>query len=186
MEFPLSVNAIQELKAMGFKINWMLLKIGYEGDEFLPQFLSMDSVYQYAKEQLIEGIDSNEELVVRLIIDVEDESGDDYNFLRALERLIATECANQSVQKRKWRAYLVKRELSTIPDDYLNGLLALTSLWISLGLPDDCPHIIQGRNNLYTPRKYYTQKVFDVLLEKNKQWLKDEIEYIKSLESTPP
>lgn len=182
MESLLPADAVQELKTMGFSINWTLLKIGYEGDEFLPQLLSMDSVYQYAKERLIEGADLDEDLVVRLIIDVEDGNGDDYEFLRTLESLVEIECVSQLVQKRKWRAYLVEKGLSTLPNDYLNGLLDLASLWVSLGLPDDCPHIIQGRDNQYTPEAYYTQKTFNVLLEKNKQWLKDEVENIKSLE----
>jgi len=173
-----SVDVIQELEAMGFSINWTLLKIGYEGGAFLPQQLSIEAVCQYA-EKFLENVDLDNELVVRLIIAVED----DYEFLRILERLAETECIDRSIQERKWRAYLVQKELSMIPNDYLNGLLELTSFWISLGLPKDCPHIVQGRNNSYTPREYYTQKVFDELMAKNKQWLKDEIECIKSLDS---
>ena len=177
MESQLCHNVIQKLQALGFKITWTLLKIGYEGQDFLPKLISSDAISQYA-ECLVETMESGYELIVQLI-----SPADEMEFCQVLEKLAQAEKVQQSVQQRKLRVYVVLEALETLPNDYFNGLLELTDTWVSLGLPDDCPHVVQGRNNSYTPQEYYTQDMFDSLLAKNKQWAKAEIEYIKSLEN---
>ncbi|HAN20473.1 MAG TPA: hypothetical protein DCP51_02160 [Clostridiales bacterium] len=176
MESQLLNNIIQKLQAIGFKINWTLLKIGYEGQDFLPKLISSNAISQYT-ECLVETMESDYELIVQLI-----SPEDEMEFCEILEKLARDENVEQSIQQRKLRVYVVLEALETLPNDYFNGLLELTDTWVSLGLPDDCPHVVQGRNNTYTPQEYYTQDVFNSLLEKNKQWVRDEIEYIKSLE----
>jgi hypothetical protein len=178
MESQLCLDVIQKLKLIGFSINWTLLKIGYEGETFLPPQLSINDICQYA-ENLIENMNFGYELIVGLIIAKEDKD----DFIRILETLSKTECVDYSVQERKWRVYLVKNILDTLPVDYLNGLLELTELWVSLGLPEDCPNIIQSRNNSYTPQEYYTQSMYETNIIQNRQWIYDEIKSINLLEN---
>lgn len=176
MESQSCPNIIHKLQAFGFEINWTLLKIGYEGQGFLPKLISSDIISQHS-ESLVGKMESGYELIVQLIgPENELEVG------QVLEKLSRQENADQSIQQRKLRVYVVLEALKTLPNDYFNGLLELTEIWVSLGLPDDCPHIVQGRNNAYTPQEYYTQDIFNDLLAKSKQWAKEEIEYIKSLE----
>jgi hypothetical protein len=177
MEFQLCPNTIQQLKELGFNINWTLLRIGYEGQQFLPRLISSDNILQYA-ECLLESMDSGYELIAQLI-----DSNDEMEFHNVLEKLALAERVIPSIQQRKLRVYVVHETLKTLPEDYCNGLFELTDLWISLGLPDDCPHTIQGRNNSYTPQEYYTQDTFDLLLAKNKKWVKEEINAIRALEN---
>lgn len=176
MEDQLPSNIISELKALDFRINWTLLKLGYEWQQFFPRVISAASISEYA-ESIIETMESDYELIVRLI-----RPEDQWEFEQVLERLAQAEKEDQTIQQRKLRAYIVLNTLNALPSDYFRGLLELTELWVSLDLPDDGPHTIQGRYNSYTPQEYYTQEMFDVLLEKHRRWLKDEIESIKLLD----
>lgn len=176
MEFQSCHNTIEKLQDLGFKINWTLLKIGYEDHDFLPKLISADVIIRYA-EDLIETMESKYELIVQLI-----SSNDEWEFNEILDKLARGENVEEWIQYRKLRVFYIINTLDTLPDDYLNGLLELTEIWVSLGLPDDSPHVIQGRGNTYTPLEYYTQDVFISLLEKNKQWIKQEIENINSME----
>lgn len=169
-------NPIKELEKYEFKINWTLLKIGYEGQQFLPKLISSDAIFQYA-EELIETMESGYELI-SLLISPEDEM----EFSDVLENLARAENVEQSIQQRKLRVYVVQETLKELPEDYFKGLIELASLWGSLGFPHDSPHEFHGQNNLYTPQGYYTQDVFNSLLTKHKQWIKNEIEHIKLLE----
>lgn len=170
-------NIVEKLQAIGFKITWTLLKFGYEGQGwFLPQLITSETISQYA-EHLVETMESDFQLIAQLI-----SPKNDLEFREILELLTRGEIVDESVQLRKLRIYVVLEALENLPNDYFSGLLALADLWISLGFPEDCPHVFQGRNNSYTPQEYYTQDVFDSLLEQNNQWVKNEIEYIKSLD----
>lgn len=56
--------------------------------------------------------------------------------------------------------------------------MGLTELWLELGYTSDSPHIIQGKNNSISPVEYYTDANYNYLYEKNKCWLKDEINFL--------
>ncbi|MBD5480195.1 MAG: DUF2247 family protein [Lachnospiraceae bacterium] len=64
-----------------------------------------------------------------------------------LDELAEQENAQDDFEGRKIRAVIVSNALRVKNDDYINGLLDLTDLWIDLGCPNDSPHIIQGREN---------------------------------------
>ena len=152
------------------------MKIGYEGQQFLPKLITAENISCYA-ESLVETMEFGCELIVQLIY-----PDDIREFSDALQKLAWYDNAEQSIQQRKLRVYLVKEALEELPKDYFKGLIELASLWGSLGFPHESPHVFQGVNNSYTPQEYYTQDVFDLLFAKNKQWVKDEIEHIKLLE----
>jgi hypothetical protein len=173
-----SNNVISDLEEFGFKINWTLLKLGYEGNAYFPRIISATSISEYAQ-TVVETMETGYELIVRLISPETSTEFED-----VLGRLSESEHVNQLLQVRKLRAYIVCHTIRALPSDYFRGLLELTELWISLHLPDDepYPHIIQGRNNTLTPQEYYTQQMYDRLLDRHRNWLKEEIASILLLD----
>ena len=176
MEYQLCHNNIEQLIQFGFKINWTLLRIGYLGYDFIWPLFTKEDIVTYAIKQL-EWADNY--LVANLI----SEENDNYEFEMILERMAKNEDVNIEIQLRKLRVLIVFRHLKTLPNDYTNGLIELTEIWVSLGMSDDCPHIIQGRNNSLSPDIYYTKEMYDALKKKNFDWLNEEISYIISTEN---
>jgi hypothetical protein len=172
------MNVIEELKLLKFQINWTLLCIGYRGASSVPILLNEQDISCYALE-ILESLDEGYELIAQLI----STGNDDYEFNEILDELIKSENVDFDLQVRKWRVLLLNRQIKRLPKDCFEGLISLTELWVSLGLPDDCPNIIQGRNNSYSPKEYYTQSMFELVLKNNMKWLKMEISIIISLET---
>ena len=102
---------------------------------------------------------------------------------KLLHSLASDDGSTLSIQLQKWRAYLLKCTLDNISSDYLQGLLELMEFWVTVGIPKDCPHMFPGRNNTLLAQEYFTQSMYDILVEKNKRWLKTEIAYILSIEN---
>lgn len=171
-----AMKIINEFIKWKFNINCTLLKIGYYGEKNILSQLSKQEIYEYSKEILNE-IDEEYDLIVQLI-----SAYDDYEFSEILNKLAREENVDYDIQLRKWIVYLVNKELTNISKDYFEGLMQLTELWISLGLPVECPHIIQGKNNTISPEEYYTKETYELLLEKNIKWVNDEIFNINMLE----
>lgn len=171
MEYKLCPNNLNQLVQFGFKINWTLLQIGYFGDDFIPPQFTQKDIITYALEQL----KTNNNNLTALLACTKNDS---YEFENILKKLAKNEGVSKEIQIRKLRALIVFRNIETMPDDYTEGLIKLTEIWVSLGLPDDCPHIIQGRNNSLSPDTYYTKEMYDTLKKKNFDWLDNEISYI--------
>lgn len=155
----------------GFQINWTLLLMGYRGHGFIPPILTQKDICMYAMEQL----ELTDDYLVAILADSENNSCE---FDETLEKLSRYENVSTEIQLRKLRVLVLYREFKSLPDQYVDGLLALSEAWISLGMPDDCPHVFQGRNNSLSPDEYYTQSMYDYLKEKNFNWLDKEITYI--------
>ena len=177
MEYQLCPNNLEQLIQFGFKINWTLLQIGYLGNNFIPPQLTQEDLVKYALERL-ETI--QDDLIAMLVCSVDD----CYEFEHILGKLAKNENVSQEMQIRKLRVLIVFRNLKTISDDYTKsgdytkGLIELTEMWVSLGLPDDCPHVVQGRSNSLSPEAYYTKAMYEALQKKNFDWLENEISYI--------
>ncbi|HBT95291.1 MAG TPA: hypothetical protein DEB24_03990 [Coriobacteriia bacterium] len=170
-------DVIRSLRDIGFKINWTLLKIGYEGRDFLPRLISADEIRRYAEDS-IDTMETGYESIARFII-----SEGEASVCEVLGEMSRRENADRSIQARKLRAYLVRETLATLTSDYFKGLLELSDLWATLGFPDDGPHIIQGSHNSLSPQEYYTQDMFELLLERHERWLEGEVRSIKGIES---
>lgn len=173
------MNKLNELIELQFEINWTLIKIGYYGHDHIPPQISKQTVYDYGYQQL--DIATNDYILLAQLVGDHD---DDDIFTETISKLAKNDSSSNhlQLQLRKWRAYLVKTAIRNLPEDYFEGLLQLTELWVSLGLPDDCPHIIQGRNNTFTPEDYYTKVMYDLVLTTNINWLNEEILLIQSAE----
>lgn len=176
MEYKLCPDNLEQLVQFGFKINWTLLRIGYQGYKLIPPLFTKEDICVYAMKQL-ELTDNS--LVAMLVCN----ENDSYEFEKTLENLASNENVNMEIQLRKLRVLILFRHFKTLPDDYTNGLIELTEAWISLGVPDDCPHIIQGCNNSLSPDAYYTKEMYDILKKKNFDWLNKEISYLISQEN---
>ena len=88
-----------------------------------------------------------------------------------------------TVQRRKWKAGLLKNLIDNISSDCLQGLLALMEFWLSIGKVEDCPQSFPDRGNKESIQKYFTQSLYTSNLCRNRCWLKKEIKDIIRLES---
>lgn len=165
------MSKIDKLIEIGFKINWNLIKIGYLGrGGVLPQ-ISKEEVCNYGY-YLIENNTSEKNLIIDLI----DNSFDNIKFSEILCNLSNREYLNDNFQIKKWIVYLVKNLLENLPNDYFDGLLEITDFWISLDIDfKNCPHTFQGVNNNIIPEEYYTQEMYNKIINEHKEWLKSEI-----------
>ena len=69
---------------------------------------------------------------------------------------------------------IVFRCMETAPDDCVEGLIHWTETWVSLGLPEDCPHIVQGRHNALSPDAYYTREMCEALKKRMRiGWIRE-------------
>ena len=169
------MSKIDELKQLGFSINWNLINIGYHGEFFLSPQITKEEIIEYAYNTL-NYVSNNVE--IELIVDLIQSKSDEYLFSSALKKLSEKEYVDTEIQYRKWRLLFVKKHLDKLPIDYTEGLIELTELWVSLGMPDDSPHIFQGINNSYTIKDYYSQCLYDEIKKKHKDWVMAEKTYI--------
>lgn len=160
---------INDIKNLGLSITWRLL---YKA--ICEKQLSEEDVIAYAIEKLEEGETGSE--ICELAGLCADEQ---YNIRNLLWALVEQENTQDDFENRKIRAVIVNNALRTKDDNCINGLMSLTDLWIGLGYPSDSPHIMQGRDNNITPREYYTIENYNFLYEKNVDWIKKELEYLR-------
>lgn len=170
------MNKIKELEKMKFKITWALIQIGYLGNQIAQQIDEKDiSEYCYS---LLESEKENPDEVTQLI----GEKDDRYEFERILDKLVKNENSDEELQFRKWRVYLVKQMIYNLGEDYIENLLNITEFWIDLGQPEDSPHIFQSVNNKITPKEYYTEDTYKIIIKRHMEWIEKEIEMIHQLE----
>lgn len=172
------MNKLEELTKMNFKVTWKLIKIGYLGLEFIQPQLDRKDISDYACIYL-KNANDNLEQIVQLI----DEKNDEYEFIQILEKLSNSENSDIELQIRKWVIYLTKKMLENLDDNYVEGLLNITEFWVSLGQPSISPHILQGVENSITVQDYYTEYMYNIIVNKHIKWVEEEIEKIIHLES---
>jgi len=163
---------LENIKNLGLSITWRLL---YKG--ICENQLSVEDVVAYAMKKLEEGDIRSEvcELAGSYINEQED-------ICSLLMQLMEQENTQDDFENRKIRAAIVSNALRTKDNNCINGLMNLTDLWIGLGYPSDSPHIIQGRDNHMTPREYYTVENYNLIFDKNVEWLKKELEYLRKMQ----
>lgn len=158
---------IGDFKELNFTITWRLLCKG-----IFKEQLAVEDVVEYAIEQLEKGNDRME------ICELAGGDGDANDLLDIMYDLADEENSQDELEDRKLRAVLVSKYLKQKNSSCIDGLMGLTDLWIELGCPSDSPHIIQGKDNKINPIEYYTDDNYNYLFEKNKMWLKNEIDFI--------
>lgn len=158
---------IGDIKKLNFTITWRLLSKG-----ILKRQLAVEDVVEYAIEQLEKGNDRME------ICEIAGGCGDINDILNILYDLADEENSQDELEDRKLRAVILSNNLKQKNSNCIDGLMELTDLWIELGCPNDSPHIFQGKDNQISPLEYYTDDNYNYLFEKNKKWLKNEIDFI--------
>lgn len=160
---------LENIKNLGLSITWRLLYIA-----ICEKQLDEEDVIAYAIEKLEDGDIGSE--ICELAGLKADEPDDIRHLLLGLAK---QENTQDNIESRKIRAAIVSNALRIKEDNCINGLMNLTDLWVKLGCPSDSPHVIQGRDNNITPEEYYTIKNYNFLYEKNMEWLKKELDYLR-------
>lgn len=161
---------IADIKELKLSITWRML---YRG--ILKKQIPISEVIEYAMEQLEKGDDRIEicELAGSGCNDLDD-------VINILYELADEEKSQDDFEDRKLRAVRVNNFLKNKNTNCIDGLMGLTELWLELGYTDDSPHIIQGKDNNISPIEYYTDANYKFLYEKNKCWLRDEVDFLQT------
>lgn len=171
------MNKLCVLKNLGFKISWNLIVIGLYGNGEIPPSITHLDVVDYL-DGLVTDINEQTDNIIALICEKEDCT----KFDRLLKELASKDDSNIAIQKRKWRAYLLKKLIDNINEDSLQGLLELMEFWISMGKPDNCPQTFPNSDNKKSIQEYFTQASYEFNLNKNRDWLNKEIQSIVELD----
>lgn len=167
------MNKLHILESLGFKITWRLLQIGAKGSCEIPAVLSRDEIIEYLGDSL-NNIDNQTDYVISLICE-----DNPIEFNTMLEKFAENDGCDISIQKRKWRAYLLKTLLDNLSRDPLQGLLDLMEFWLTMGKPDYCPHVFPTNDTIR--KDYFTDATYDLLVKRNRDWLDEEVaEIIRS------
>lgn len=158
---------------MGFKTSWNLIAIGLYGDGEIPPSITPLEVVDFLNDSLTD-IDEHTDKIITLIC----EKGNPTKFDELLKEFASKDNSNIAIQKRKWRACLLKILIDNISEDSLQGLLELIEFWVSMGKPDDCPQAFPDSNNKKSIQEYFTRASYELNLNKNREWLNKEIQSI--------
>lgn len=177
-----TMNKLNFLENMGFKISWKLIYIGLFGDDEIPVSLTHNDVIEYL-DSLLTDLNEQTDNIITLICEKDDcEEDECEKFDRLLKKLANEDDSSSAIQKRKWRAYLLKNVIDNISEDWLQGLLELTEFWMSMGMLEDCPLTFPSSDNEKSVQDYYSPSSYEFNLNKNQEWLNKEILSIVKLE----
>ena len=155
---------------MGFKISWKLIAVGLFGNDEIPPSITRFDVVEYL-DSLLTSINKQTDDIIMLICEKDDSA----KFDRILRELAREDASDIVIQKRKWRACLLKGLIDNINEDCLQGLLELMDFWVSMGKSADCPQFFPSSDNKNAGQDYFTQASYKFNLNKNRQWLDEEI-----------
>lgn len=161
------------IKNMGFSTPWKLISIGLHGSDEIPIELTRSEVVDFLDGSLTEITPQTDD-IISLICEEDDET----KFNTLLNRFANSDPSDYMIQKRKWRAYLLKTLIDNISADYLQAIIELMEFWVSMGIPNDCPQPFPKEGNKALIQEYFTESSLEYLLNKNRCWLKEEIDSI--------
>ena len=163
---------------MGFKIPWSLIYIGLFGDDEISPVVTRADLIEYLDGLLVK-ISAQTDDAIALFC-----AKDNFEkFDSILKKLANDDKSDRVIQKRKWRALLLKTTIENITKDYLQGMLELMDFWVSMGEPEDCPHIFPDIHKGDSLQKYFTRESYELNINKNQEWLEKEIISIISTEN---
>lgn len=171
------MNKLNILKNMGFKISWKLINIGLFGNDEIPSVLTHNDVVEYL-DSLLTDINEQTDDIITLICEKDNST----EFDSVLKEFATKDASDIAIQKRKWRACLLRILIDNISKDCLQGLLELIEFWVSMGKPDDCPQTFPSSDNKESVQDYFTQASYEFNVNKNREWLNEEILSIVKLE----
>lgn len=172
------MNGLKTLLNMGFKITWNLIYIGLHGLDEIPVQISFSDVVEYIKEQ-IGAEPSQTDAMAALLCEKDDED----KFNKVLQELSLNDYSDPSIQKRKWRAYMLKKIIENGNEDYFMTMLALIEFWCAMGTPDGCPLTYPVPGDKESAKNFFTHSSYTVAMTANRTWLDREISDIITMES---
>lgn len=98
------MNILNICDSLGLKITWKLIDIELFGSNEIPVLLTHNEVLEYLKSS-ITSINERTDNVVALICG----GSDTIEFDNLLKKFSCEENSNKTIQKRKWRACLLKK-----------------------------------------------------------------------------
>ena len=136
------MSAFARLRAT-FGTNWTTALIGWKGlgglspwpDRFcgIPPLLSVSEVATYAEERLASSSPLAREQIDKLLsLDLSTERREVVEAI--LQNLSKLDGADSALELRKWQWMLLEELLEKLPNDALNGLVALSEFWQSFGV----------------------------------------------------
>ena len=177
------MNMLYRMKDMGFQLSWKLISMGVygicfrEGEKCISPLTRAD-VIEYMYDRLT-VIDEQTDTIIALVC----QENDFDSFDKLLKQLASKDKSDSFIQKRKWRACLLKDVLDRMDDDWWDGLSEFMLFWISLmGLPEDCPLTFSDGSKELN-QSFYTKENFFAAVEINRAWLAKEIATIVELET---
>lgn len=170
------MNKLILIKNMGLKITWKLIGIGLFGCGEIPIVLSRGDVLEY----LYSSLEENEDTIGD-IVDLLCEENDNIAFDKKIIKL-ASDSSNIDLQKRKWKICLLRILIDNLSEDYMQGILEMMEFWVSMGISDDCPLTFPAENNAESVQNYFTQSSYEILIERNREWIGREVLRIAELD----
>ena len=165
------ITSIKDFENRKIRVTWTLLLACFNSNKVLvdstyeSRFISEDEIINYAISYL--NISSNPK-VVSLAFDAREPE----EIINILQQLSREENSDYSLEFRKFRAMYVYKNLPSISDDFMHGILRISEIWGKFGFPDDSP-------NIYFKFKDYSPKNFKKLLEINNNWVISEFTNLK-------
>lgn len=164
------MNKLTVLKNMGFVITWKLISIGVFGFDEITPLLTRDDVLNYLSDLLSHNGKETDRIISLLC---EKENPERFDVL--LRNMASDDHSNITIQKRKWRAFLLHELLDQPHCDYMQGLLALMEFWVTIATTEDCPIVFPKDNDKEAIQKFFSQQSYDLCLKNNRAWLDGEV-----------
>ena len=155
------MEKLKKIQKLGLIVTWRLLYLG-----LCDKQISSEEIIEFAVEQLEKGCDVSEVCMLAASCSNEKEE-----ICCLLQKLINHEETSNDIEMRKLRVVVVASAIEKKQENYIDGLVGLTDLWIELGCPEDSPHVVQGRNNNLTVGEYYTAENYSRLFQQHQDWL---------------
>lgn len=179
MEFQSCHNTLIEIEQLGFQVTWKFINIGLHGNAKIPVQISYDDLFEYLDNLLERNIEEIDD-----IISIWCERDDIIEVDKLLESLSEKEVQDAFFESRKWRAYQLKKILDNVKQDCLQGLLEMMEFWLPMKDEKECPHVFpQNSGDGSSVQQYFSQTMYDFLIQKNRIWLEKEISSIIEKES---
>lgn len=159
---------IEQFRKLNLRVTWRLL---YRG--VCEHQIGGADIVEFAIEQVESGDDRED--VCKLAALNPTEKNDMY---RSLFALSSQEKTVDEIEDRKIRAVIVNERLKYNAEDYIEGLLELSELWVDLGIPNDSPFVMQADSDI-EPDAYFTKSNYCFLYKKSKDWLDEELDYLR-------
>lgn len=179
MEFQSCHNTLIEIEQMGFQVTWKFINIGLHGNAEIPVQISYNELFEYLDNLLERNIEEIDD-----IISIYCEREDSIEVDKLLKTLSEQELQDTFFESRKWRAYRLKKILDNVNQDCLQGLMEMMEFWLPMKNEKECPHVFpQNNGNELSVQQYFTQTMYEFLIQRNRNWLEKEISAIIDRES---